>query len=721
VTHANLWIFADFGTTLEAFGVFSLFAIVPGYVAGWLTDVCGFRTGSALRQAALTVPLSISVLPILIYLPWRFLSIAAVWLVMAAVGVAFLTIMAMELREARRRLDAFRFERRAAWTVGVTAVALWLLIALGSLLDLRIGNRLYFSVTTFDYLSRVPMANSIAHQDKLPAITPFLTLPEPVQLRYHYFWPMVCGLVTVAGHGAFTARDATTAGALWAGIALLCLIAVYLRIFHDVDPSRWRAYAIGLALLGVTGLDILPVLQYDYEHRHAPAMILATTEWWNEQVTGWLDAMLWVPHHMAALVACLTAFLLLWRESQRADHQPRTWPRVEVVILAALALASAVGMSIFVAFTFAMILAVWALLELLRRRPQALLAVAAAGVLSLVVALPFLLELRPSDPRSSQPASSPIQFQVRRFGLLPDHLEQLGLMSPEQSLSTTFYRLLFLPLNYFLELGVYFYVGVLFLRRLSQRRPISSRDLAAVAMLATSVTVCTFLASSTVAAANDLGSRGFMAAQFILLLWTVELVESGDPGALLQPKQYRALMLLLALGVSSTLLDLTLLRGYNRFMDSSWFTELGGMPNADLRLGERSAARADTYAWVRDHTPANAVVQGNPDPFPIFAGLFAERPALAGWRACEAFTGRDVECGQLKSALRPFFNAEVSPPSLPDFCRAFPLDMLVVTDADPVWQVKDSWIGKYRPVYGTEFSRVFWCLPFRQTPKDAAR
>jgi hypothetical protein len=716
VTHANLWIFADFTTTLVAFVAFSLFAIVPGYVAGWLTDACGFRRGSVLRQAALTVPLSIAVLPILVYLPWRFLSITAVWLVMAAMAAAFLIIVTNELRDARRRADAFRCQRRAAWTVGVTAVALWLLIALASLLDLRMGNRLYISVTTFDYLSRVPMASSIAHQDKLPAITPFLTLPEPVQLRYHYFWPMVCGLVTVAGQGAFTARDATTAGDLWAGIGLICLIAVYLRIFQDVDPTRWRPYAIGLALLGVTGLDILPVLQYDYEHRHRPAMILATTEWWNEQVTGWLDAMLWVPHHMAALVACLTAFLLLWRECRDVPgEEPRRRPPA-AVLLAAMALASAVGMSVFVAFTFASILVVWALLELAQRRPKALMVVAAAGVLSLLIALPFLLEMR-----SSEPGVFPIRFQVRRFGLLYEHLDSLGLMSTDQTWRTTFYRLLFLPLNYFLELGVYFYVGAIFCKRLWRARPLSSRDLAAVAMLGTSVTICTFLASATVGSTNDLGSRGFMAAQFVLLLWAVELLDARDPATQLHRKQHRVLILLLAIGVSSTLLDLTLLRGYSCFMDSQWFNQLGGMPNVDRRLGERAAARADTYIWVRDHAPANAVVQGNPDAAPYFYGLYAERRALAGWRDCEAFTGRTADCDTARSALRPLFTGGGSISGFPELCRASPLDVLVVTDIDPVWRMRDSWLWFYRPVYGTDFSRVFSCFPFRQMPQGAAQ
>jgi hypothetical protein len=708
MNHANLWIFADFGTALKAFAVFSFFMVAPGYVAGWLSDACGFRKGSALRQAALTVPLSVSVVPILVYLPWRFLSIRAVWVVMATVGAAFLVIVAMELREASRRPAAFRWQRRAAWIVGLTAVAVWMLIGLGSLLDLRIGNRLYRSVTVYDYLSRIPIANSISHQDKLPAITPFLTLREPVPLRYHYFWPMVCGLITVAGQGAFNARDATTAGALWSGIALICLIAVYQRIFQGLDPVRWRPYAIGLALLGVTGLDILPVLQWDYHYRHTPALISPTIESWNEQVTGWLNAMLWVPHHMTALVACLIAFLLLWRDSE----SPGRWPRATAVILAAVALASAVGMSVFVTFTFASILVVWALLVLSRRQPKALAAVAMAGTLSLLMASPFLLEMR-----STGPIASVIHFQARKFYLMSYRveLEPFGLAGSEQTLASTFWRLVFLPLNYFLELGVYLYAGIRWCKRLWRNRPISGRDLAAVTMLGTSVTICTFLASDLVGA-NDLGWRGFMAAQFILLLWTAELLDGQDSETRLRPRQHGALILLLAIGASSTLLDLTLLRGFDRFIDSQWFNQLGNMPNVNHRLGERYAARADSFAWIRSHTPSNAVVEANPDHRPYFYGMYAERPALAIGVECDLYSGRLGDCVFTKASVRPLFSGLVSLQGFPDVCRAFPLDIVFVTDSDAVWSLKDSWIQHYQPVYSTEFTKVFACRPLTLLP-----
>jgi hypothetical protein len=305
--------------------------------------------------------------------------------------------------------------------------------------------------------------------------------------------------------------------------------------------------------------------------------------------------------------------------------------------------------------------------------------------------------------------------------LLSEYLAPLQLVTPEQTLASTFYRLFFLPLNYFLELGVYFYVGNLWLRRLWRSRPISSRDLAAVAMLGTSVTICTFLASATVESANDLGWRGFMAAQFILLLWAAELLDAHVPESRLRPAQYRALILLLAIGVSSTVLDLALLRGFNPFLDSQWFNELGEMPNINRQLGERTAARADAYLWVRSHTPVNAVVQGNPDAIPFFSGLYGDRSTLAVGRECEAFTGRTKDCATVKLAVRPLFKGGGSAANFPELCRASPLDVLVVTDGDPIWRIKDSWIHDYEPVYATEFARVFTCAPFKQAPKTAGQ
>jgi hypothetical protein len=414
---------------------------------------------------------------------------------------------------------------------------------------------------------------------------------------------------------------------------------------------------------------------------------------------------------MTALVACLTAFLLLWRDGQPvAEEAPRKWPRAGAVSLAAMALASAVGMSVFVTFTGACILVVWALLELIRRQPKALVAVSAAGILSLFMALPFLLELR-----SSTPVSAGIQWQVRRFFLMPDKLP-LGLTSKQQTWETSAYRLAFLPLNYFLELGVYFYAGILYCVRLWRDRRMASRDLAALALLGVSMTICTFLASDAGFGLNDLGWRGFMPAQFILLLWTAQLLDAHVPEMRLRKRHYGALILLLAIGVSSTLLDLTLLRGFNLFVDSPWFSRLNGTPTVHLRLGERYAALADTYAWIRSHTPANAVVEASPDERAYSYGLYAERRALAMTEDCDGYSGRTTECATTKLLVRPLFSGFGSIEDFPTACRSLPVDIVVVANSDGVWRMPDSWIRHYQPVYSTDYTKVFACRPSALLP-----
>src|SRR5258708_4556391 len=122
------WSFLEIGTTLQAFLVFSLFMGVSGYVAGWLGNVCGFRGGSLPRKIALSIALSIAVTPIEIYLPWRFLSIRAVWAVLAVVATAFVVIVVIDLQgaDAAPRAES----RRAAWIVGILAVGAWLLVGL---------------------------------------------------------------------------------------------------------------------------------------------------------------------------------------------------------------------------------------------------------------------------------------------------------------------------------------------------------------------------------------------------------------------------------------------------------------------------------------------------------------------------------------------------------------------------------------------------------------
>src|SRR5438309_12096557 len=83
-------------------------------------------------------------------------------------------------------------------------------------------------------------------------------------------------------------------------------------------------------------------------------------------------------------------------------------------------------------------------------------------------------------------------------------------------------RFLLLPMNYFLELGFFFVAGIAYLYNLVKRRAPSRAELALVLLAAVSIFLCTFFRSGVITN-NDLGWRGFLPAQFALLLWAGDL------------------------------------------------------------------------------------------------------------------------------------------------------------------------------------------------------
>src|ERR1051326_6755472 len=156
-------------------------------------------------------------------------------------------------------------------------------------------------------------------------------------------------------------------------------------------------------------------------------------EWWNEQVTGWLDVTLWAPHHVVSLVCVLTAFLALWHATE--SDEPRR--RAASILIAGAALASAAGLSIYVPMVFGLFLAAWLVYLLKRKEYSKILVFVAAGTLALALAGAFLREL------AGAPGAFPVALTVRAF----QPLRWIPGVMPRRVL-----RVLLLPLNYFLEL-----------------------------------------------------------------------------------------------------------------------------------------------------------------------------------------------------------------------------------------------------------------------------
>jgi hypothetical protein len=447
----------DLRSSLWAFALFGLFAFVPGYAVGWTADFIGFRHRTAVTRLVLSVPVSIGVSPLLAYLTSRFGSIALTWFAFGVLWLVFVIILIQEPRSFRLPID-----KRSA--VCALIVAGWLAIGLFSLVDLSWGNRLYYSVVSYDYSLRSAIVSAIS-RDGIPPSNPYFFPGHAVPIRYHYSWLIPCALVKQMGGSWVTGRHAIIAGTLWCGIGLMALIVLYLRFVHPDGARRiHRRALLGLALLAVTGLDIIPDLALALVRRP-----WAEPEWWNEQVAAWITSMLWVPHHLGALIAGFTGVLILWHS---AGMDTRRWP---ALCVAAFCLAGCVGESIYVGFAFGAALAVWTLVTLLKGWKRETGFLIGMGLLALVLAAPQFWELTASVPGGrTTPATIPAGTHI--LGLGVRHFYPVAGLARASGWPNLVYAA-FLPFNYTLEFGFYGLVGVWFLRRAWRRRPAGRYDL----------------------------------------------------------------------------------------------------------------------------------------------------------------------------------------------------------------------------------------------------
>ncbi len=680
---------ADALGTLKACLAFLPFAFAPGYVAAWALDLFEFRRRRPILRLILAVPLSIAICPMLSYLLARFLA-PGLWAFYIGVFAACALLLAKEAR----RVKLWPLSKYI-W-VALSLMVLWGMSALGSMVDLQIGDELYPPIVAYDHSVRTAMTVAIARH--VPPANPFFA-NAAAPLRYHYLWLLFCSLPMKVFH--LSPRCVVYSGVVWCGLGLMCLIALGLRFLVRVQTGIERKTLLAVGLLSVTGLDILPTLYL----RVAGHLWLSDMEWWNEpQITSWIGSLLWVPHNVAALIACFVAFLLL--RHQADAHRWTTAP----VIVAGLAFASAAGMSVYVAFTFVVAVALWLLALIARKAWREAAMFVGAGAVSLLWALSYLSSLR--GPAGG---AALVEAALRPFPLGLLFAQQIGIHLQTQ-FELNVANAIFLPINYALELGFFLAVGVLRLRQLARGRvEASANELAAWTLVMTSFLIGTFLRSSTIGT-NDLGWRCFLAAQLILLLWGATMVDdwwfhrsSGAPQPAPNPWVRRALATLLILGMLGTAYQVFMLRMFPVLLDrgaiagQSWVAP-------GRQFGKRAYALRSAYEVLDAQLPASAVLQSSPSTQdPILHMLYSGHDAAAGNGECGTdFGGDPGVCALRLRKLAGLFE-------LPDggnldaTCREYGIDAVVVEDSDPVWREPSSWIWSRRPAVANDYVRAFRC------------
>lgn len=685
-THS--FMLADVAGCAAGVCLFPLFALLPGYAIAWLTDLFAFRRRTLAFQLALSVPLAISVCPIVTYFAGRFGSMNAVWAFYACSWIFALLV------SARRPKSLAPYSR-----VIVIILTAWVAIAIFSLIDLQIGDRVWYPSAAFDYSIRTQFIHSIATTG-IPPSNPFFFPGHAVPLRYHYFWLLLCALVDLVGGSLVSARHAWIAGTVWCGFGLMALVALYFRLISYRGPASFRRRAIGgILLLGVTGLDILPTaLLWMLQAAGMPA-VRPSMEWWNEQVDGFVYTALWESHYLAGLIACLMAFLVLWEASRQAN----VGATIRHMLVAAGALASAAGASVYVAFVFGLFLMLWTALALLKRQWRETAILTATGTIAMALSLPFAHSLR--GPALGGPA---IEFWIRPFypiqalfqGQAPGHAWILPLANA-----------LVLPLNYFLELGFFLAAALLWWKKhRASGRPLTRAESAAVLMIATSVSICTFLRSSVIGN-NDLGWRGFLIAQFGLLLLAVDVFFDWEAKGGREQRTF--LTVLLLLGAAGSAYEIAIDRFYAPLADRgtvplfSWLAP-------DRRAGERNSANREAGEWAAGATPPTAVVQFNPHVVAqnTSALLYSDRPMLAANETClSTFGGDPALCPALLATLNRVYPpaGQTAAPDLDGVCHTLPIDLLAASDTDSAWNDRHSWVWTQTPAFANRYVRLFRC------------
>ena len=680
---------ADMLGCLIAVPLFVLAGITCGYVSGWFTGILGFRTLSVPWRLSIAVPLSVGLYPILIYWAGVLLGRAGPLVLFGFFATAFFLLFAVS--PGHEKLRPWLGELRGIPPVVWLIAAVWIVVVIGSLIDLQIGSRLYYSVTAEDLCARTTVTNAITRTG-VPPDNPYYFIQSSAPLRYHYFWFLLSSLVNRLGGAAVDARIATIASSAWVGLALAGMVPLYMRFFsgHTGDSLRKRSI-VGVALFTVTGLDIIPTAMFALRGSFHSDM-----EQWNEQVTSWWASALWAPHHVASLVAGLLAFLIVW-DVTLPDRPFRR--RLLAAAAAGLALATCAGASVFVSFVLALFFIFWVLFAFVTGRRTNALILAAAGVISLVAIFPHFHSLAVPGAsglfvRPTIRAFSLVTFLQRRFSLGPGAGKAL--------------RLALLPLNYFLELGLFLSVGVITAIRLYRRRPVPAHAQAAVAMAAVSILFCTFFRQRADYLNNDPGWRCFLPAQFVLLLWAADLFVERKTAPAARSRWWfgsATLAILALLGIGGTLYETAMLRFCYPLTDA------GILPGSSHPGGSRIYSIRSALDRLDRTLPARAVVQQNPnwtwEEFDL--GLYAHRQIAAWDSTCGAEIGGDpAACAHFIPQIRALFtDTQLTPTQASETCREVKIDAVVVTDLDPVWKDPHSWIWSAAPAVENSHVRAF--------------
>jgi hypothetical protein len=349
------------------------------------------------------------------------------------------------------------------------------------------------------------------------------------------------------------------------------------------------------------------------------------------------------------------------------------------------------------------------------KEKELIILMAFAGLVALLFASPFLLGILKGGTGAG---GSPVAIAVRVFFPVTPYIAGLPII-----LKNVVYFVL-LPANYFMELGFFSVVGLIWLQKYRQNEmPHNPFFAPEIVLLGVVFLVCSFTRSMIMA--NDLGWRGWLPGQFILLIWAVDLYhEFGlfHPKGLkeldldsLKAKTAKLLTFLWLIGLLTSVVDATLLRFFPLLVDAN----VTGFPNRlspDTRLGERTRDGRLAYEFINDELPADIVIQQNPlskiDRIDRPSGLYGNRQFAISFNA--AYNVPLSVLDMRSTAISKIFALahENSWDKIDQLCRDYFIDVLVVNDQDPLWKGLSFLYQQRAALYENRYYAVISCGKF---------
>jgi hypothetical protein len=668
----------DILSTTLAFCLFPLVIVFPGYVFGWVFNLFDFRARLLPARFAISLLLSVAISPIFYYLIISWLSLKTAVVITILITLAFVVLF---IREKPT------LPKNGPWRILFWISLGWLVFAIFALVDLQLGSHeLYFSVASYDQSTRVSIIDAMTRTG-VPPINPSYYPGHYVKLTFlYFFWYILGSIIDFTGGSFVDARAALFASIIWCGFALMAMISFYLRLRNGrIGGKIWQHAFIGIASLLITGLDILPTLVF----MRLGSGAIGDLEHWNEQITAWVGSLLWVPHHVAGLIAGFVGVMLV----HSVSGQTRTKQFISLAF-SGVAFASALGLSVWVTLVFVLFWGIWMLFLYFQKEQRTLLLpMIIAGVVALFLAGPFLLGLL-SGSGSGGKGTFPISFTVRAFSFADVYLENSSL------LWKYFIRLIFLPINYFFELGFFALVAFIWLKSHKGDLCKNPYYFAEILLLGVSFFIGTFT-RSTLIENNDLGWRAWLPGQFILLIWGVDVLSQFTrlPQKLptLSPITKYNLVVLAALGIATTVLDIALLRfGYNFAFGSE--------------MGYQIFSARRAYTAINQTLPEDVIVQYNPMvAINRPSGLYGMRQSAISDRTAYGVPV-DEYYSKVAAVSKIFMQKNIQNwDSLDALCKEHSIDVIVVVDSDPLWKSLDLLKKQRTAIYIDDYNAVFAC------------